>query len=224
MEKWLQSNKIQKEKKLQQAVSAFTEKAYEWWLRENTPIFYNKPVLEWEALKEKMYIDFAKQYLDRKCTTTRIHCQATPKRVLSTQKQQSASKHNNAHAHESRKTSHRLRSLLKQLRYNNSQSLQKLQNQQKLKRIMETLNIREKKPEPKQPAETSQDQTCYRCHKRGHYAATCPLKKVKLLEEKSELSNTIKRGEEGHGTQQTCPMENEKVEDKFLETIAPPTE
>ncbi|KAL0702433.1 hypothetical protein Bca4012_058555 [Brassica carinata] len=103
MEKWLQSNKIPKEKKLQQAVSAFTEKAYEWWLRENTPSFYNKPVLDWEDLKARMYIEFSEKCQGWKCTTTRIYCQATPQRVLSTLKQQCASKHNNAHAPESRK-------------------------------------------------------------------------------------------------------------------------
>ncbi|CAH8390654.1 unnamed protein product, partial [Eruca vesicaria subsp. sativa] len=58
IEKWLRSNKIPKEKRLQQAVSAFTEKAYEWWLRENTPSFYNKPVLDWEDLKARMHREF----------------------------------------------------------------------------------------------------------------------------------------------------------------------
>lgn len=33
-----------------------------------------------------------------------------------------------------------------------------------------------------------------------------------------------RRGEENQVTHQTCPMENEKMEDKFLEEIAPATD
>ncbi|XP_048633281.1 uncharacterized protein LOC106387023 [Brassica napus] len=61
-------------------------------------------------------------------------------------------------------------------------------------RDKEILNQNKKEPSSQGKSSNSEDlkyQTCYRCHKKGHYAIVCPTKKALIetsLEEKTELS------------------------------------
>ena len=61
-------------------------------------------------------------------------------------------------------------------------------------RDKEILNPKEEEPSSQGKSSKSEDlkyQTCYRCHKKGHYAIVCPTKKALIetsLEEKTELS------------------------------------
>ena len=58
MDNWLRSSGIPEKDKLSYAVKALTGDAYKWWLRENTPRFYTRPILDWEKLKGRMYEEF----------------------------------------------------------------------------------------------------------------------------------------------------------------------
>ncbi|KAF3609024.1 hypothetical protein DY000_02047347 [Brassica cretica] len=57
MYKWLWSKKIPKDKRLTQAVQAFTQNAYQWWLKEST-----QQVLDWRDLKVRMYKEFVEKF------------------------------------------------------------------------------------------------------------------------------------------------------------------
>ena len=105
MEKWLRSNNIPKEKKLSQAVQAFTGNAYKWWLKESSPSIYNQPVVDWRDLKVRMYKEFAEKYQDQVDATSKFHCPATPRKVMSTPKLHAVPKPKKAHDHEPKKIS-----------------------------------------------------------------------------------------------------------------------
>ena len=57
MAKWLRSHKIPNEKRLTQAVQAFSRNAYQWWLKESS-----QQVLGWRDLKVRMHKEFVEKF------------------------------------------------------------------------------------------------------------------------------------------------------------------
>ncbi|WZZ77980.1 hypothetical protein YC2023_098552 [Brassica napus] len=126
-EKWLRSNNIPKEKKLSQAVQAFTGNAYKWWLKESSPSIYNQPVVDWRDLKVRMYKEFAEKYQDKVDATSKFHCQATRRKVMSTPKPLTVPKPKKAHDHEPKAISSSV--LTHQAGFKRSAQLNKVQPQ-----------------------------------------------------------------------------------------------
>ncbi|XP_048622226.1 uncharacterized protein LOC106417843 [Brassica napus] len=204
MEKCLRSNNIPKEKKLSQAVQAFTGNAYKWWLKESSPSIYNQPVVDWRDLKVRMYKEFAEKYQDKVDATSKFHCQATRK-VMFTPKPHTVPKPKKAHDHEPKEISSSV--LTHQAGFKRSAQLNKVQPQPittplpELQKLQEMCQRLKETLEPKEENTSNQGKssdlmkpknpTCYRCHKRGHFAAVCPFKKTlkeTSLGEQTEIS------------------------------------
>ncbi|KAF3583588.1 hypothetical protein F2Q69_00029861 [Brassica cretica] len=199
MEKWLRSNNIPKEKKLSQAVPAFTGNAYKWWLKESSPSINNQPMVDWRDLKVRMYKDFAEKYQDKVDATSKFHCQATRRKVMSTPKPHTVPKPKKAHDHEPKEISSSV--LTHQAGFKRSAQLNKVQPQPITTPLPELQKLQEMCQRLKETLEPKEENTSNQGTK-GHDESIKeePTKGSDILVP-LELSNSV---EEDHINQLRC--------------------
>ncbi|XP_033138860.1 uncharacterized protein LOC117129548, partial [Brassica rapa] len=175
MEMWLRSNNIPKEKKQSPAVQAFTGNAYKWWLKESSPSIYNQPVVDWRDLKVRMYKEFAEKYQDQVDATSKFHCPATPRKVMSTPKLHAVPKPKKAHDHEPKKISSSV--LTHQEGFKRSAQLHKAQPQSITTPLPELQKLQEMCQKLKETLEPKEENTS------NQGVNTCPKEHDSIKEE-----------------------------------------
>ncbi|CAN7093110.1 unnamed protein product, partial [Brassica rapa subsp. narinosa] len=145
----------------------------------------------------------AKKYQGWTSTTSKHHHQATSRKEVSNLKPESASMPMSAHGLKPKKVTSSVPTLRKgAMRSSQTEKFQErpiptlLMGSQRIpevcQRSKETLNQQEniRSQGKSSNSKNLKDQTCYRCHRRGHFAAVCPSKKLKetSLGEKTEIS------------------------------------
>uniref|UniRef100_M4FGS4 CCHC-type domain-containing protein n=1 Tax=Brassica campestris TaxID=3711 RepID=M4FGS4_BRACM len=145
----------------------------------------------------------AKKYQGWTSTTSKHHHQATSRKEVSSLKPESASMPMSAHGLKPKKVTSSVPTLHKGAM--RSSQTEKFQERPIPTLLMESQGIQEVCQRSKETSNQQEnirsqgkssnsknlkDQTCYRCHRRGHFAAVCPSKKLKetSLGEKTEIS------------------------------------
>ncbi|XP_033139446.1 uncharacterized protein LOC117131304 [Brassica rapa] len=185
LDEWFHYNNILKEERLSYAIDQLRGNAFKWWVQEEDDrLFYKEPAIKtWRDLKEVMRDEFSPEL-----TSSKIR-KIYPRRYLT---------------HVSKEKPEPVIVQVKAKNVKTGPEVQKETNSTSLLRSKvvhdlspkdkEILNTNKEEPTSQGKSSNSENlkyQTCYRCHKKGHYAVVCPTKQALIetsLEEKTDLS------------------------------------
>ncbi|XP_033139566.1 uncharacterized protein LOC117131630 [Brassica rapa] len=209
LDEWFHYNNILKEERLSYAIDQLRGNAFKWWVQEEDDRwFYKEPAIKtWRDLKEVMRDEFSPELTSskiRKIYPRRYltHVSKEKPEPVIVQVKAKVSPILDKSVNESSTTCMSHLSLSKNVK--TGPEVQKETNSTSLLRskVVHDLSPRDKeilntnKEEPTSQGKSSnsenlKDQTCYRCHKRGHFAVVCPSKQALIeasLEKKTDLS------------------------------------
>ncbi|XP_033139373.1 uncharacterized protein LOC117130981 [Brassica rapa] len=185
LDEWFHYNNILKEERLSYAIDQLRGNAFKWWVQEEDDRwFYKEPAIKtWRDLKEVMRDEFSPEL-----TSSKIR-KIYPRRYLT---------------HVSKENPE---PVIVQVKAKDDKTGPEVKKETISKSLLDLKVVHDLSPRndeisnPKKEEASSQgksskfkdlkDQTCSRCHKRGHFAVVCPTKKALTetsLEEKTELS------------------------------------
>ncbi|KAF8092692.1 hypothetical protein N665_0404s0009 [Sinapis alba] len=206
METLFQKHHIQEEKKMSYATKTLTGPAYAWWAKEEYDIWYcGYPAHTWESFKFEMLEEFVKKVPVHELPL--IFTKADWSHT-STTSSKSGSKPANQNHYPQKIEPVVVKKIVNKLESSQPSSLQSIKVPQIFPYSKGTFQSREKeaefvlrkdgpktevealKPSLQKPPASSpiqskfsnsknvKIQTCYRCHKRGHFAVNCPSRKL----------------------------------------------
>ncbi|CAL9234311.1 unnamed protein product [Arabidopsis halleri] len=184
MEACFQSCQVPEEEQLSYALDTLTGPAYEWWEEEeNVRVKYNEPAHTWGSFRLEIYEEFVKEAAAQhqqhmpnySYTKPRRWILATTPKVKATPKKTCSPKPNKTFApilEEKREAKQPTRTKAEPPMSNSQAIIHKSSTKPLLK--LQCMGTQGKSTN----LSKSKEIICYRCHKRGHFAANCPTRQV----------------------------------------------
>ncbi|CAL9217642.1 unnamed protein product, partial [Arabidopsis halleri] len=184
MEACFQSCQVPEEEQLSYALDTLTGPAYEWWEQEeNVRVKYNEPAHTWGSFKLEIYEEFVKEVAAQhqqhmpnySYTKPRRWILATTPKVKATPKKTCSPKPNKTFApilEKKREAKLPTRAKAEPPMSNSQAIIHKTSTKPLLK--LQCTGTQGKSTN----LSKSKEIICYRCHKRGHFAANCPTRQV----------------------------------------------
>uniref|UniRef100_A0A1J3E2G6 Uncharacterized protein n=1 Tax=Noccaea caerulescens TaxID=107243 RepID=A0A1J3E2G6_NOCCA len=184
MEDWLQANNIPEEEKTSYAEDTLTEDAFRCWEQDAyVRLEYDEPDSSWEEMKQILNKEFVEDAVTNLQYYSRIYANPEPRRWILATRSSPKSKQKRAHRDEPKKV---LPSALMEKTEANkpvrTKEVQPVPDHQTVKKKQSSKQLFKPQDKPKQCKSSKISKevitTCYRCHKRGHYAVVFPTRPV----------------------------------------------